>query len=237
MAQRSAALAVPPTLRERGKRFVERVGIHVFFVSLVLFTQIKWITEHRNNLVWRVEERFLLGTLVGVLLAAGVIALVRKLAVRSGKDADALVKELSLALAPGILFFFGARGPVFLYLGAGLCVLVALYVWSGLFRKFVDSVFLNDAFMNTLVIKDGVATIELSGAYDRTDLEVMERFLRDLAGNFHACRELEISRVVVDYSRLAGGSAQELALALESMAGCFALEVVSAADQSASPIR
>jgi hypothetical protein len=229
MAQRSTPLTAWSTLGERGRRFAERVGVYLFFVSLILFTQINWIMQHRQYAAWHVEERLLLGFLVGALLAAGANALARKWAVKAGKDADAQVKKLSLALFPGILFFFAAKGRVFLALGGGLCALVALYLWSRPFRNLVDSLFLNDAFANTLAIKDGVATLELSGVYDAANLEALELFYRDLVSNFAACRRLEIERVAVDFSGIAGCSEDELLPVFASIAGRFSLSLVPAA--------
>jgi len=213
---------------EQGKRVIGRAGVYMFFVSLILSTQINWVVEHKHFDSLRVEERLLFGFLAGTLLAAAIIALARNRAARAGKDPDALARELSHALSPGILFFFAAKSPAFLALGGGLCALVALYTWSRPFRSFVDSVVFDDAFRNTMTIKDAAAAIELSGTYDTSDMRTMQTmrcFLRDLVDNFHTCRQLEIEQVKVDISRLAGNGGKELVPVIEAIAGCFALRV------------
>jgi len=209
------------------KQFIERTGIYIFFICLILFTQFNWMRDHIHRYTkLKIEARLLLGFIIGMLISVGIINLTKKLVGKAGKEPNTLLKDLSIALSPGIIFIFASRNKIFLFIGAGLCVLTALYIWLKPFRHFVDSIIYIEKFKNTLIIKDNDAAIEISGTYEKSNPQAMQCFLTDMVINYYECSEMKIGQVKVDLSNLEGKDENELKPVIESVARYFNIRIV-----------
>ncbi len=205
------------------KRFLEITGIYIFFVSSVLFTQLRWVKKY--NKISQLEVRLMLGFLAGLLLSYIIVKLIRKIMSRYSKEDESLIRDLSFALSPGILFIFGTVTKKFLLLGLVLCALAILYVRVKSFRDFIDSIIFIDKFKAALIIKDGRAEIDMQGTYERANPKAMQSFLSDLSISFYECSEMKIEEVKVDFSNLKEKNENELRPIIESVAGYFDLKV------------
>lgn len=209
------------------KEFIERTGIYIFFISLILFTQISWIRRHiHRHTELNMEARILAGVFIGALLSLGVIWLIKKIAAKINKEPEALLNNLSIALAPGIFFLFASKNKNFLIIGAILCVLAALYIWVKSFREFLNSILHIDKFRSELIVKDNNAVIKISGVYEKADLQTMQSFLIDLALNLNECSEMKRDEVKVDIPDMDGKDENELKAIIEPIAGYFNLRII-----------
>ena len=205
------------------KQFIEQAGIHIFFISLILFTQIKWIKKYSKYT--QLEARLFAVFIIGMIISLGIIELIKKMAVRTGKDHDTLLKNISIALSPGIFFIFASANKVFLIIGLVLCALTGLYIWVKPFRDFVKYIIYVDKFKNTLIINNNNASIKISGVYEKADLQTIQSFLIDLAKNFHECAEMKIEYVKIDLSDIREIDLHELKSLIEPVAIYFNLRI------------
>jgi len=109
------------------KQLAEKTGIHIFIISLLLYTHINWIKRH--NQFGHIGIRFLLSFSIGMLLAFGIIKLIKWIAKRYNKNYEAFLDNLSIALSPGIFFILAPDKRIFLYIGMILCIVIVLY-WT-----------------------------------------------------------------------------------------------------------
>ncbi len=205
------------------RQFIEQTGIYIFFVSLMIYTQISWVKQH--NKYTQIEARLLLSVFIGVLLSFGIINLIKKIIKKSDAEFEGFLNKLSITLTPGVLFVFASRNKIFLIAGAILCVLTALYLWVKPFRNFIKSVVHVDKFRNTLIIKNGEAVIEVAGTYEKADLQTIQSFLIDLSMNFNECAVMKIEAIKVDFSNLKEGIGNELKALVEPVARYFNLKI------------
>lgn len=205
------------------RQFIEQTGIYIFFVSLMLYTQISWVK--RYNKYDQLEARLLAVFILGILISFGIVELIKKMAVKADKGHEAFLRNISIALSPGILFIFASKNKSFLIIGIALCVLMSLYIWVKPFRDFMKSIVYIDKFKNTLIIKDNNAVIEISGIYEKANLQTMQSFLIDLAKNLHECAEMKIEDVKVDFSYIKENGESELKSIIESVARHFNLQI------------
>lgn len=205
------------------KRFLEITGIYIFFVSAMLFTQVRWVKKY--NKISQLEVRLILGFLAGLILSYIIVKLIQKIMSRYNKEDESFIRELSFALSPGILFIFGTITKKFLLLGVILCVLTALYVWVKSFRDFIDSIVFIDRFKAVLIIKDGKAVISMQGTYERANPKAMQSFLSDLSISFYECTEMKVDEIKIDFSGLKERNEDELKPIMESVAGYFDLKI------------
>ena len=206
------------------KQFIEQAGIHIFFISLILFTQIKWIKKYSKYT--QLEARLFAVFIIGMIISLGIIELIKKMAVRTGKDHDTLLKNISIALSPGIFFIFASANKVFLIIGLVLCALTGLYIWVKPFRDFIDSIVYISNFKNILLVKDGKSVISVQGIYEKGNPQAIQSFLIDLVINFYECSEMKIEEVKIDFSDLKEKSENELKPIIESIARYFNLRIV-----------
>ena len=204
-------------------QFIEQTGIYIFFISLMLYTQISWVK--RYNKYTQLEARLFVVFIIGIILSFGVIALIKKIAVRAHKDHEAILKNIAVALSPGIFFIFASKNKSFLIVGFALCSLTALYIWVKPFRDFVKSVIYIDKFKSVLIIKDNRAVIEISGIYEKANLPALQSFLIDISVNLHECSERNIKEVKIDFSNLKETNDGELKQIIESIAMYFNVQI------------
>ncbi len=208
------------------RQFIERTGIYIFFISLMFFTQIDWIRKHIHRYAeLNIEIRLLAGFIIGMLISVGVINLIKKISIKVNKEPDALLKDISIVLSPGIFFIFGTANKIFLIIGFVLCVLTGLYIWVKPFRDFINSILYVEKFKNILLIKDGKAVIDMQGVYEKANPEAMQSFLIDLVINFYECSEVKVNEVKIDFTSLVGNDKNELKPIIESVARYFNLKV------------
>jgi len=205
------------------RQFIEQTGIYIFFVSLMLYTQISWVK--RYNKYDQLEARLLAVFILGILISFGIIELIKKMAVKADKEHEALLRNISIALSPGILFIVASKNKSFLIIGIALCALTTLYIWVKPFRDFVKSIIYIDKFKNTLIIKDNNAVIEISGIYEKANLNTMQSFLIDLAKNLHECAEMKIADVKIDFLGTKEIDERELKSIIEPVARHFNLQI------------
>ena len=209
------------------RQFIERTGIYIFFTSLMLFTQVNWIKKHIHSYAeLNIEARLLAGFVIGMLLSLGVIRLIKKIAVKTNKEPEAILNNLSIVLSPGIFFIFASKNKSFLIIGAALCVLIGLYIWVKPFRNFINSILYVDKFKNILLIKDDKAVIDMRGVYEKANPEAMQSFLIDLVINFHECAEMKINEVKINFADLLGKDEGELKPIIESVARYFNIRML-----------
>lgn len=207
----------------RIKQFLKQLGIYMFFVSLLLFTQLNWIKKHdRFN---GIEIRLFLAFFLGTLLSFGVISIVKKIAKKYTKKYEALLDNISIAVSPGILFIFASLNSIFLIIGFTLCILFALYIWVRPFREFIKMIVYIDKFKNILILKDNKAIIEITGMYEMANPRTLQAFLIDLVINFYECTEMKIEEIKVDFSKLKDRHENELKPIIESIARYFNLRI------------
>ncbi len=207
------------------KQFAEKTGIYIFFISLLINTQLKWVKRH--NGFGEIEIRLLLGFLVGLLLAFGIIKLIQKIAEKTNKNYEVFINNLSVALSPGIFFILASYNKTFLKIGIVLCIFTALYIWVKPFRKFIVLFFpvLGEKFRNILIIENNKALINVEGTYEKANPEMLQSFLIDLVMNFNECSKLGIDEIHIDFSGLKGDAETELKSIIDSVALHFNLRV------------
>ena len=204
------------------KQFIERTGIYIFFISLLISTQFNWVVRrHRYN---EAAVRLSLALLTGIILSFVTIKLIKYFINKSGKGHETLLRDISLALSPGIFFIFASINKGFL-LGAILGIPIALYVLVKPFKNLVDSIVYTDEFKGVLIIQNGRAVIDMKGTYERANPQVIQSFLIDLVNNFYECSELEILEVKFDFSNLKGKGENELKPIIESIARYFSIKI------------
>ena len=206
------------------KQFLEQTGIYIFFISLILATQIRWLKKHNNY--DEIEIRLSLGFLAGIFLSLGVIKLIKEISSRFNKDHVSFLANLSIALSPGILFILGSTNKGFRVAAIILCVLFASYIWIKPFRDFVNSIIYIEKFKGVLIIQDGSAVIDMKGTYERANPKAMQFFLNDLIINFYECSEQKIEEIKIDFSNLKEKAEYELKPVIESIARYFNLRIV-----------
>lgn len=207
------------------KQFAEKTGIYIFFISWVLYTQIKWMKRH--NGLGELEIRLLLGFFAGMLLAFAITKLITKIANKADKDYEVFLNKLSVALSPGILFIFASAKEVFLTLGAVLCIVTALYIWANPFRsfmKYIIKLIYGDKFKNILLVENNKALLSIKGMYEKANPDALQSFLIDLVINLNECSELGISEIKIDFSGLKGEGEPELKSIIEPVAQYFNLK-------------
>lgn len=205
------------------RQFIEQTGIYIFFVSLMLYTQISWVK--RYNKYDQLEARLLAVFILGILISFGIIELIKKMAVKADKEHEAFLRNISVALSPGILFIFASKNRSFIIIGIALCALMSLYMWVKPFRDFIKSIVYIDKFKNTLIIKDNNAVIAISGIYEKAGLQTMQSFLIDLAKNLHECAEMKVDEVKIDISDIKERDGNELTSIVEPVARYFNLRI------------
>ena len=205
------------------RQFIEQTGIYLFFISLMLYTQISWVKRH--NKYDQLEARLLAVFILGILISFGIIELIKKMTARADKGHGAFLRNISIALSPGILFIFASKNKSFLIIGIALCALMSLYLWVKPFRDFVKSIIYIDKFKNTLIIKDNNAVIEISGIYEKANLQTIQSFLIDLAKNLHECAEMKIANVKIDFLDMKEIDGRELKSIIEPVARHFNLQI------------
>ena len=169
------------------KRFLEQTGIYMFFISLILATQIRWLKKHNNYA--EIEIRLFMGFLAGILLSIAIIKLIEKISFRFKKDHVSFLANLSISLSPGILFILGSTNKDFRAAGVILCVLFASYIWIKPFKDFINSVIYIEKFKGVLVIQDNRAVIDMKGTYERSNPKAMQSFLNEMIISFYECSE------------------------------------------------
>lgn len=207
------------------KQFAEKAGIYIFFISWVLYTQIKWMKRH--NGLGELEIRLLLGFFAGMLLAFAITKLIAKIANKADKDYEVFLNKLSLALSPGILFIFASAKEVFLTVGAVLCIVTALYIWANPFRsfmKYIIKLIYGDKFKNILLVENNKALLSIKGTYEKANPDALQSFLIDLVINLNECSELGISEIKIDFSGLKGEGEPGLKSIIEPVAQYFNLK-------------
>ena len=206
------------------KQFAEKTGIYIFFISWVLYAQVKWMKRH--NGFGEIEIRLLLGFLVGLLLAFGIIKLIQKIAEKTNKNYEVFISNLSIALSPGIFFILASYNKTFRYAGIVLCIFTALYIWVKPFRNFIKHMIYIEKFKNILIVENNKALINVEGTYGKANPEILQSFLIDLTINFNECCDIGIDEIKVDFSNLKEGGKEELKPIIESVAGYFNLRTV-----------
>ena len=206
------------------KQFAEKTGIYIFFISLLLYTQIKWMKRH--NGLGELEIRLLLGFFAGMLIAFAITKLITKIANKADKDYEVFLNKLSVALSPGILFIFASAKEVFLAIGAVLCIFTALYIWVKPFRNFIKHIIYIEKFKNILIVENNKALINVEGTYEKANPEILQSFLIDLTINFNECCDMGIDEIKIKFSNLKEGGKEELKPIIESVAGYFNLRTI-----------
>ena len=205
------------------RQFIEQTGIYIFFVSLMLYTQISWVKRH--NKYDQLEARLLAVFILGILISFGIIELIKKMAVKADKEHEAFLRNISIALSPGILFIFASKNKSFLIIGIALCALMSLYLWVKPFRDFVKSIIYIDKFKSALIIRDNRAVIEISGIYEKANLPTLQSFLIDISLNLHECSERNMKEVKIDFSKLKERNDGELKQMIEPISRYFNLQI------------
>ncbi|MDP2682216.1 MAG: hypothetical protein Q8P28_05330 [Deltaproteobacteria bacterium] len=206
------------------KQFIEQTGVYIFFISIILATQIRWVK--RYNRFEGIEIRIILGFLAGLILSLVVIKLIEKICRKFNKDYETFLSQLSIALSPGILFIFGATNKTFRIAGIISCVLVASYMWIKPFRDFIDSLIYIEKFKGILTVKGDKAIIDLCGIYEKANPKAMHAFLTDMLINFYECSEMNINEIKIDFSNLEERSEDELKSIIEPIGRYFNLRIV-----------
>ncbi|GEM_PF-1735234 len=209
---------------ERIKQFVEQTGIYIFFISIILATQIRWVK--RYNRFDGIEMRLILGFLVGLILSLVIIKLVEKIARKYHRDYETFLTKLSIALSPGVLFIFGATNKTFRIVGIVLCILVASYIWIKPFRDFINSLIYVEKFKGILIIEGDKAIIDMRGVYEKANPKAMHAFLTDMIINFYECSEMKIDKIKIDFSKLEGREEDNIKPIIESIGRYFNLRIV-----------
>ena len=207
------------------KQFIERAGIYIFFISLMLSYQISWMKRHHDGYK-SMEIRLLLSFFVGMLLTFGIIKLIKKITGKINEEQETFLNNLSIALSPGIFLIFSSTNKIFFIVTAVLCILTALYIWVAPFRDFIKSIIYVDKFKNILTIKGNNAVIKLEGTYEKANPDAMQSFLIDTVINFYECLELKVKEVKIDFSNLREKDENELKPIIESIARYFNLRIV-----------
>lgn len=205
------------------RQFLEQTGIYIFFISLFLFTQLNWMKQ--RNRYSEVELRLFLAFVAGVILSFITIKLIERLIAKTGNKYETLLKDISLALSPGIFLLFASINKGFL-LAAILCIPSILYIIVKPFRDFIDSVIYIEKFNGVLIIQDKRAVIDMKGTYERSNPKAMQYFLNELIINFYECSEQKIGEIKIDFSNLKEKAENELKPVIESVAGYFNLRIV-----------
>ena len=205
------------------KQFLEQAGSYIFLISLFLFTQLNWM-KHRNRYT-EIELRLFLAFVAGVILSFIIIKLVERLIAKTGNKYETLLKDISLALSPGIFFLFASINKGFL-LAAILCISITLYIFVKPFRNFIDSVIYIEKFKGILIIQDGRAVIDMKGTYERANPKAMQSFVNELIISFYECSEQKIEDIKIDFSNLKERAENELKPVIESVARYFNLKIV-----------
>lgn len=209
---------------KRIKQFIEQTGVYIFFISIILAIQIRWVK--RYNRFEGIEIRIILGFLAGLILSLVVIKLIEKICRKFNKDFYPFLSQLSIALSPGILFIFGATNKTFRIAGVISCVLVASYIWIKPFRDFINSLVYVEKFKGILIIEGDKAIIDMRGIYEKANPKAMHAFLTDMTINFYECSEMKINEIKIDFSNLEERSEDELKSIIEPIGRYFNLRVV-----------
>ena len=205
------------------KHLAEKFGIYLFFISFFIFIQLRWMKRHNNYAL--IEFRLLGAFFAGALISYGLVWLISR--IRKDKDAkDRLLKEVSVALSPGILFVFASLSKISLIIGLALCILIGFYIWYSPFRAYVKRIMDMNKFENTLIVNNRDAVIKVSGVYERQNPELLHAFLSELINNFSRCNEQDIKEVKIDFSDLKIRDTSELKLIVESISMYFNLKVI-----------
>ncbi len=205
------------------RQFLEQAGIYIFLISLLLFTQLNWM-KHRNRYT-EIELRLFLAFIAGVILSFIIIKLVERLIAKTGNKYETLLKDISLALSPGIFFLFASINKGFL-LAAILCIPITLYIFVKPFKDFIDSVIYIEKFKGVLIIQDGRAVIAMRGIYEGANPKAMQFFLNEMIISFYECSEQQIEEIRVDFSNLKERAESELKPVIESVARYFNLRII-----------
>ncbi len=206
------------------KQFAEETGIYIFFISLLLYTQFKWMKRH--NGFEEIEIRLLLGFFAGMLLAFGIIKLIQKIADKTNKNYEAFLNNLSVALSPGIFFIIASYNKIFQYAGIVFCIFTALYMWVKPVRNFIKHMIYIEKFKNILIVENNKALINVEGTYEKANPEILQSFLIDLTINFNECCDMGIDEININFSNLKEGGKEELNPIIESVAQYFNLRTV-----------
>ncbi len=205
------------------RQFFEETGIYIFLISLLLFTQLNWMKQH--NRYSEVELRIFLAFVAGVILSFIIIKLVERLIAKTGNKYETLLKDISLALSPGIFLIFASVNKGFL-LGAILCISITSYIFVKPFKDFIDSIIYIEKFKGVLIIEDNRAVIDMKGTYERANPKAMQSFVNELIISFYECSEQKIEDIKIDFSNLKERAESELRPVIESVAGYFNLKIV-----------
>ncbi|MDP3981374.1 MAG: hypothetical protein Q8Q33_08190, partial [Chlamydiota bacterium] len=203
----------PEQTGKRIKQFIEQTGIYIFFISIILATQIRWVKK--SNKYDEIEIRLLLGFLAGIILSFIIIKLVEKIAHKYHRDYESFLINLSIALSPGILFIFGATNKTFRIVGIIFCAIFASYIWIKPFRDFINSLIYVEKFKGILTLKGDKAVIDMMGVYEKANPKAMHAFLTDMIINFYECSEMNINEIKIDFSNLEERSEDELKSIIE----------------------
>lgn len=211
---------------KRIKQFIEQTGIYIFFISIMLATQIRWVKKYHNEHINEIGLRLFLGFLGGMLLSFGIIELIKKICRKFNKDHETFLANLSIALSPGMLFIIGATDKTFRAAGIILCVLFASYVWVKPFRDFIKSLVYIEKFKGIFTVEGNKATVDMRGVYEKANPKAMHIFLTDLIINLYECSEIKIDEVKIKFSNLEGRDEEELKSIIEPIGRYFNLKVV-----------
>lgn len=214
----------PKQTGKRIKQFVEQTGIYIFFISILLATQIRLVKRH--NVYNELEIRLILGFLAGTILSFIIIKLVEKIARKYHRDYESFLINLSIVLSPGILFILGSTNKDFRAAGVILCVLFASYIWIKPFREFIKSLVYIEKFKGILTVEGDKAVIEMKGVYEKADPKAMQSFVNELIISFYECSEQKIEDIKIDFSNLKERAESELKPIIESVARYFNLKIV-----------
>jgi len=206
------------------KQFIEQTGIYIFFISIILATQIDWVK--RYNRFDEIGIRLFLGFLVGLILSIAIIKLIEKICHKFNKDYETFLTKLSIALSPGILFLGGATNKTFRAAGIVSCVVLALYIWVKPFKDFINFLVYIEKFKGVLTIKDNKAMIDMRGVYERANPKAMHVFLTDLIISLYECSEMKIDEIKINFSNLEERSEEELKSIIEPIGRYFNLKIV-----------
>lgn len=218
-----AAIEAGLFIASQTRQFIERAGIYIFFVSLFLYSQLHWM-KRRNNYT-EIEVRLFSAFLIGVVISFGIVKLIEKITYKNNKKDEVLLKNLSVALSPGVLFIFAATNKIFL-VGVPLCVFVTLYIWVKSFRKLINAIVYVAKFKNVLSIEENKATLSLQGVYEKSNPKAMQLFLIDLIINLYECLEIKAKEIKIDFTGLNEKNKDELKSIIEPIAKYFNLRII-----------
>lgn len=196
------------------KEKLEKMGIYIFCISLLMFTQINWAkNKHSYD---DIELRIFFAVVLGFGLSILISDTLKKIISKSdNRNIEDVLAKISFSLSPGFLFLFASNNILFLYLGFGFSVLMIL-------NSFLSP---PKGFINILEINDGVAEIKVEGIYQVKNSSALKTFLDDFILNLNECIEENAREIKVNFSSLENSDGKELRGMMDEVAKYFNLEL------------